>query len=94
MVPWYGTLRYDDGAAVCCVWLQGAVYPEPEQGRRRAEASTADDGHGRHVEELRHDGGHRCAGILEVLLTLLYSILVVTYDAKATWYLVYTSKIL
>lgn len=52
------------GAAVWCVVLQGAGYPEPEQRSRRAEASAADDGHGRNVEELRHDGRHRGTGTL------------------------------
>lgn len=71
---WYPMLPYNDitlrehtCAAVWCVWFQGAGYPEPEQRRRRAEASAADDGHGRDMEELRHDGGHRGTGTYALL---------------------------
>lgn len=51
---------------------QSAGYPKPEQRRGRAEASAADDGDGGHLEELRHDGRHRGAGVvckLEMITT-------------------------
>lgn len=44
------------------VRVQGSGYPKPEQRGGRTETCTADDGHGHHLEELRHDRGHRSPG--------------------------------